>query len=468
MADEHHTSLVANLVSDNSKNAYKPLDAEDSKLQYSVKALRNNPFRVSTLCLGLLCALLLAGVIGQSVHYSKSEQEKQNKLTALINDKADLQERLKAEQELKRNAEIYRTQTMEKSAELTKKREQLYSSNHKLNEESNKLKVSQKKLQENNDALNRSTEQLKDSNDLLQNANSLLSKDKDSLQKQYDAVFQRKNELQASYDLVTKERDNLQNKVNNVSRAKDVLQTSYNSMWKDVECLQKRYNSSVSEKEKVETRHLNLTAERAMLLTTTDIIKKSIAELEKNYETYVREQRDLEVKCDAEIKEGQRLKAANNNLTAETEQLREEVKTLNSTLKGENCPNGWGRFENSCFFTSVLMKSWAEAREHCKSMKADLAIIKTQEKMTFINGLYGSSKEVWIGLTDNGNEGQWNWVDGTPMTTPFWAAGQPNSHQGKDQDCVEFWHRGSGNGEWNDEACDLRQCFICEKTATTQ
>lgn len=82
--------------------------------------------------------------------------------------------------------------------------------------------------------------------------------------------------------------------------------------------------------------------------------------------------------------------------------------------------------------------------------------------MTFINSLYGSEKEVWIGLTDEGVEGQWKWVDGSPLTTAYWGKNQPNSFDGRNQDCVEFWHRASGNGDWNDENCNVEQNWICE------
>lgn len=45
----------------------------------------------------------------------------------------------------------------------------------------------------------------------------------------------------------------------------------------------------------------------------------------------------------------------------------------------------------------------------------------------------------------------------------YWASGQPNSYNGKDQDCGEFTHRSTKLGDWNDEICDRVQEWICEK-----
>ncbi|XP_041641764.1 C-type lectin domain family 4 member M-like isoform X1 [Cheilinus undulatus] len=468
MADEHRTSSVINLVSDNSKHGYKQLDEDDRKPQFSVHELRNNPFRVATLCLGLLCVLLLAGVIVQSVNYQKAEQDRQNKRTAMSKEREDLQVRLKAEQTQKRSLEIIKSQLEDKNNQLSSKRFQLQNSVMTLTQETNKLKASQSQVQDSNAALSRETEQLKASNDQQQLINNALANEKDLLQKEYDIVLQRRNELQTNYDSVTKERNILQNKVNNVSRSRTELQSSYNNLVKDVEQLQERYNSTSMRKDKLVDSYEYLIGTKGILLNTTDRIKKSIAELGKTYGTYVKEQQDLEVRCRTEIQERQRMQVKNDNITAERDHLQGEVERLNATIEGKNCSNGWRRFENSCYFTSVLKKSWAQARQHCQNMGADLAMIKSQDKMNFINGLYKSDKEVWIGLTDDGVEGQWRWVDGSPLGATFWGPGQPNSHNGKNQDCVEFWHRRTGNGQWNDEACDITQNYICEINFTAQ
>lgn len=44
----------------------------------------------------------------------------------------------------------------------------------------------------------------------------------------------------------------------------------------------------------------------------------------------------------------------------------------------------------------------------------------------------------------------------------FWGKDQPNSYDGRNQDCVEFWYHSTNNGNWNDENCNVDQNWICE------
>uniref|UniRef100_A0A8C4NQ24 C-type lectin domain-containing protein n=1 Tax=Dicentrarchus labrax TaxID=13489 RepID=A0A8C4NQ24_DICLA len=428
-----------------------------------VYALRNSPFRVATLCLGLLCVILLAGVIGQSVHYQKAEQDRESNLKALSEEKEKLQVDLKTVQKDKRDLQAKSNQLQQQNDLLTKRKEQIQINNNLLTEQTNQLKNSQSELKTSNDALKKAKEELEASKDQLKLSNNALSTAKDLLQKNYDLVIQRKSELQTRYDSVTRDRDNLQNKYNNVTRSKEQLQKDYNALIKDVEHLQDRYNFSSREKDKLESSHQNLTITKETLQANFNVLVKATDELRASYSSLIQEKKELEKSCKNVTVERDWLKTNNDNLTTERDQLQMEVERLNATIQDKKCPSGWKKFEYSCYFTSSSKRTWNRSREYCQTKEADLAIITSQEEMTFINALYGSEKEVWIGLSDEGVEGQWKWVDGTPMTKAFWGKDQPNSHMGRNQDCVEFWHRASGTGDWNDENCAIEQNWICEK-----
>ncbi|KAM7009852.1 uncharacterized protein LKV04_001778 [Tautogolabrus adspersus] len=460
MAVKYQASTVTNLECDDSKIDYKQPFLDGSKLKYSVCALRNNPIRVATLCLALLCALLLAGIIGQSVHYQKVEQDQQSKLTTMSKDKEDLQDKLKTEQKQKRDLETVRNELEKTSNYLSRRKDLQQTNNNLLTEEKKQLKLSQSQLQASHDGLNKEVEQLKASKNQLQTINNALSKDKDLLQLQFDLVLKRKNELRDSYDSVTKERDNLQDIFHNVSRSKSELQTSYMKLIKEVEHLQERHNFTFYEKDEAASglrnlmnEILKLRVDYATLKIQEDILTLKFGKAMSNIS---------EFGCINQTRERERLQKMNDDLTEERSLLQRGMDSLNATLDKKACQSGWRKFESSCFFTSTVKKTWTLAREYCQNKGAELAIITSKEEMRFVNGLYGSDKEVWIGLTDNGVEGQWEWVDGTPLTTAFWAKGQPNSHSGRNQDCVEFWRRESGAGEWNDENCKIIQFFICE------
>ncbi|XP_045070714.1 C-type lectin domain family 6 member A-like [Coregonus clupeaformis] len=141
--------------------------------------------------------------------------------------------------------------------------------------------------------------------------------------------------------------------------------------------------------------------------------------------------------------------------------------TLNISLRpvcanheDHTCPEGWQKFESSCYFISTEKKTWRESRQDCLERGADLFIVNSDKEQTFING-FNEVPEAWIGLTDCVTEGTWKWVDGTTLTTPrYWMRGDPSG--GVRENCVLFGHRSSGQGTWHDYPCSYNSYWICE------
>lgn len=463
MTAEFKSSTVTNMDIDDNKVGYKQL-LEDGmpKFRNSVYVVRNSPFKVATVCLGLLCVLLLAAVIGQSVHYRSVEKSNEVKEVTMNKEKDNLQESLRSAQKQKRDFEVSHNQLQQRYDFLSKKRDQIQTNNKLLIEQANKNKADLSQLQASAAASNKELEQLKATKTTLETANNALTQNNKILQNSYDTTLNTKKDLEVRLTSVTKERDNLQNKFNNATRSKEQLQMNYNTLIQEIEHLQGRYNFSSSEKDKIESSHKNVTTQKDLLQVTYNLLVNATEELRASYNSLIKEKKELESTCKNATEERDLARMKNDNLTAERDQLKADFDRLNIKIQGKNCPTGWKKFEGSCYFTSVSQKSWSQSREYCKGKGGDLAIVTSKEEMDFINTLYGSDKEVWIGLTDKGVEGQWQWVDGTPMTKTFWASGQPNSYNGRDQDCVEFWHRATRQGEWNDENCNLEQNWICE------
>ncbi|KAG7313936.1 hypothetical protein KOW79_022432 [Hemibagrus wyckioides] len=132
---------------------------------------------------------------------------------------------------------------------------------------------------------------------------------------------------------------------------------------------------------------------------------------------------------------------------AETEAV--DVKSI------QNEPTGWRFFNKSVYNISTEKKSWAVSRQDCIKKGADLVIINSKEEQEFIDKSFGGT-QAWIGLNDKVTEGEFKWVDGSPLTTKFWWDGEPNNYENK-KDCAitGFAKANSNISSWADFACDL-------------
>ncbi|XP_048012653.1 CD209 antigen-like protein C [Megalobrama amblycephala] len=204
----------------------------------------------------------------------------------------------------------------------------------------------------------------------------------------------------------TEEKKQLLTKITNITEERDQLLTKITNI--------------AGDKDQLLTKNTNLTEERGQLLTNI---------------TNLTEERDV-------------LSSNNSDLIKQRNQLNQEK---NELLKMD----GWVYYQYSFYFISSEWKSWTESRRYCTDRGADLIIINSKAEQDFIKKMFCS--QVWIGLTDSEVEGRWKWVDGSTLTSGFWASEEPGG-QGRENCALS---QASG---WADYPCNDKFQCICEKS----
>ncbi|KAM7066408.1 LOW QUALITY PROTEIN: C-type lectin domain family 4 member E-like [Acridotheres tristis] len=168
------------------------------------------------------------------------------------------------------------------------------------------------------------------------------------------------------------------------------------------------------------------------------------------------------------------------------------------------CPEGWRRFQRSCYFLSPDTMSWAESELNCTGMGSHLVVINSKAEQHqsasatsptpqgllmppcaqsctswtlcfFQEFLFNLTKEnvtniyetkYYIGLAAY-KSGQWQWVDQTPYekTPTFWKPGEPNLLFA--EKCAAIHVKGNTDpntySNWNNVLC-FTSCYrICEQ-----
>ncbi|XP_046572446.1 C-type lectin BML-2-like [Haliotis rubra] len=134
------------------------------------------------------------------------------------------------------------------------------------------------------------------------------------------------------------------------------------------------------------------------------------------------------------------------------------------------CPNGWTKYDDSCYSVFTNKNSWHEAQQFCTEFGSHLATLDTKAKNTnardFLHYLR-VNESVWIGVNDRHKEGAWIWDSNQkPVTYTAWASGEPNQSDGHQEDCVIMYS--SRSFKWADLACSNKRLYLCERPSVPE
>ncbi|XP_051017891.1 low affinity immunoglobulin epsilon Fc receptor [Acomys russatus] len=102
------------------------------------------------------------------------------------------------------------------------------------------------------------------------------------------------------------------------------------------------------------------------------------------------------------------------------EKLQEEVAKLWIEVlmsKGtacNTCPKDWLHFQQKCYYFGKGSKQWIQARYTCSDLEGRLVSIHSQEEQDFLMK-HMNKRDSWIGLQDLHMEGQFTWMDESPV-----------------------------------------------------
>ena len=123
-------------------------------------------------------------------------------------------------------------------------------------------------------------------------------------------------------------------------------------------------------------------------------------------------------------------------------------------------------FGGSCYEFFAEPLPWGLAELRCLVGGGHLAIVQSREEDEFLEAWpmqlaipLGDGTGIWLGGTDAAEDGQYRWVDASPLSFTGWAPNQPDDGPGVD--CIE--KRNDGTLLWYDRRCSDPRAFVCER-----
>ncbi|XP_039373028.1 C-type lectin domain family 2 member D-like [Mauremys reevesii] len=88
---------------------------------------------------------------------------------------------------------------------------------------------------------------------------------------------------------------------------------------------------------------------------------------------------------------------------------------------GQCCLDGWVGYQGKCYYFSEAEENWNNSQSHCSALGASLAVIDSEQEMTFLLRYKGKLNH-WLGLwrdQDQDQDQPWKWANGTEFSNQF-------------------------------------------------
>jgi hypothetical protein len=130
---------------------------------------------------------------------------------------------------------------------------------------------------------------------------------------------------------------------------------------------------------------------------------------------------------------------------------------------------------NGHYYRLTEPLSWPEAENQAMQWGGHLVTINEREEELWLKNQFGLYEYFWIGLNDINSEGNWEWVNGEPVTYTNWAERQPDNYLSIEDSAIMNWaNSGQINSglaknfgdSWNDIQIDGISRGIVEKAVT--
>ncbi|KST63448.1 hypothetical protein BC008_18305 [Mastigocoleus testarum BC008] len=89
-------------------------------------------------------------------------------------------------------------------------------------------------------------------------------------------------------------------------------------------------------------------------------------------------------------------------------------------------------YNGSKYIVTDTAMTWNVAQAYAESIGGNLVTINDASEEEWLKTTFGSTEELWIGLTDKNVEGQFEWSSGEALTYTNWVPGEPNNVNGGD------------------------------------